>query len=448
MTMQDAQGLALSVASAEAARAYDHVIEGFLKYRFDTGLRLKAFRTLDPQAPMAQVLSGCFAMLAYDSGMLGRAQAALKAAQALPGNARERAHVAALAAWVEGRPELALRRWEEIVASHPHDVLAFRLHHFCAFWMGAPAVMRGLVEQVMPRWSAAIPGYGSILACRCFANEECGDYAIAEPAGREAVALDPGDLWAAHAVAHVLEMQGRRGEGLDWIAALEANWDGGNNLMHHLWWHQAMFHAERHEFDAVLGLYDRRFRNLGSPVTQAQPDLYIDVQNAASMLFRLGLRGIPVGDRWGELAAKAEVRIGDTLSAFTQPHWMMALVADGRREAAGRLLAALEEAGRAETAHATILREAALPACQAVALHAEGQFEDACAVLRPALGGLYRLGGSHAQQDVLEQLFLDSAMKAGRADDIRLSLERAAGRSALSPARRIGYAEAALRVAY
>jgi hypothetical protein len=33
-------------------------------------------------------------------------------------------------------------------------------------------------------------------------------------------------------------------------------------------------------------LYDRRFRNLASPLTQKLPDLYIDVQNAASMLFR------------------------------------------------------------------------------------------------------------------------------------------------------------------
>jgi len=62
--------------------------------------------------------------------------------------------------------------------------------------------------------------------------------------------------------------------------------------------------------------------------------------------------------------------------------------------------------------------------------------------LRPALGGLYRLGGSHAQQDVLEQLFLDAAMKAGLQDDVVLSLERA-GRHPLPAERRIGYAEAA-----
>jgi tetratricopeptide (TPR) repeat protein len=443
---QDAQGLALTVASEEAARAYDHVVEGFLRQRFDAGARLKALVALDPQAPLAQAMGGLFATLAFDRGMMVRAEAALARAEALPANDRERAHVAALRAMTEWRPDAAMAIWEQILAEYPHDILAFRLHHFQAFWSGQAGRMLAAVERVLPRWSDAMPGWGAILACRCFANEECGNYTVAEHAGRAAVALDPGDLWATHGVAHVLEMQGRRSEGLAWLAAGEPHWEGGNNLMHHLWWHQAMFHVERGEFDAVLALYDRRFRDHASPVTQAMPDLYIDVQNAASMLWRLQRQGVPVGERWVELADKAEARIGDTLSAFTQPHWMMALAATGREAAAHRLLAALEEAGRGNTPHATTLREAALPACRAVLAHAQGRFVEAVAALRPALGGLYRLGGSHAQQDVLEQLFLDAAMKAGKTADVRLMLERAAGRHPVPPQRRIGYAEAARSV--
>jgi hypothetical protein len=44
--------------------------------------------------------------------------------------------------------------------------------------------------------------------------------------------------------------------------------------------------------------------------------------------------------------------------------------------------------------------------------------------MRPAIGGMYRLGGSHTQQDVLEQLFVDAALKAGSTADVRLCLER------------------------
>src|SRR6185312_5555859 len=116
-----------------------------------------------------------------------------------------------------------------------------------------------------------------------------------------------------------------------------------NNLRHHLWWHAAMFRLDRGEMDRVLALYDGQFRNTRSRLTEAQPDLYIDVQNAASMLFRLQRHGVDAGDRWVELADLAETRIGDCLSAFTLPHWMMALAATGREEAARRLLQAMRD---------------------------------------------------------------------------------------------------------
>jgi hypothetical protein len=55
----------------------------------------------------------------------------------------------------------------------------------------------------------------------------------AETAGREAIRRDPTDLWAAHGVAHVLEMTGRRREGLAWVDALQDGWSAANNLKHH-----------------------------------------------------------------------------------------------------------------------------------------------------------------------------------------------------------------------
>lgn len=190
-----------------------------------------------------------------------------------------------------------------------------------------------------------MPGYGTILSCRCFANEECGNYAAAEPSGWVALEIDPADFWGLHAVAHVMEMQGRPAEGIGLLERHEQYFAGGNNLIHHIWWHRAMFHLERREFEVVLSLYDQRFRNLASPLTQMVPDLYIDVQIAASMQFRLERQGIDVGDRWIEIADKAEQRIGDYLSAFTQPHWMMALAATRRDDVARRMLDAMRKFG-------------------------------------------------------------------------------------------------------
>jgi hypothetical protein len=209
-------------------------------------------------------------------------------------------------------------------------------------------------------------------------------------------------------------MQGRHEAGIAWVQELQRHWAGANNLSHHLWWHCALLHLARREFEAALELYDSRFRNLNAPLTQAQPDLYIDVQNAASMLFRLERQGVDVGARWIELADKAEERVGDCLSAFTLPHWMMALAAAGRGEAAQRLLEAMREFGDQAGTLAPIVSRLAVPVSEAVLAHRQGRYSQAVDFMEPILGDMCLLGGSHAQQDVLEQLYLDSALRAGR----------------------------------
>jgi hypothetical protein len=390
-------------------------------------------------------MTGYFAMLSYKLANVPIAAEATRTARAMTAKAtpRERAHVEALDAWVAGDIDRTLTIWDDIVGKHPLDVLAFRLAHFNNFWLGRPEAMLTSAEQVLPRWGRDMPGYGTILSCRCFANEECGSYTAAEPSGWEALDIDPADFWGIHAVAHVMEMQGRQREGIDLLQKHERYFAGGNNVIHHLWWHRAMFHLERREFDGVLDLYDRRFRNLASPLNQAMPDLYIDVQNATSMLFRLELRGVDVGNRWIEIADKAEQRIGDCLSAFTQPHWMMALAATRRDDAAHRMLDAMRVFGRGAGAVAQVVGTIAVPVSEAVLAHRRGEHARAVDLMRSILAEMYRLGGSHAQQDVLEQLFLDSAVKANRSDDVRLMLARVTARHPVRPERRIGYAETA-----
>jgi tetratricopeptide (TPR) repeat protein len=439
----DLHGLPITT-TPEAGAAFDRTVLAYLKYKVDAPEHLKRTLATDAEFALAHCLKGYFAMLAYNQARVPAAAEAARIAREHSTHAtpRERAHVDALEAWIAGDLDRMLCVWEQILAEHSTDVLALRLAHFNNFWLGRPREMAASVERVRPKWGRELPGYGTLLSCRAFALEECGDYAGAEPAGRAAVEIDPGDVWGTHAVAHIMEMQGRHQEGIALLDQLERHWVGGNNLLHHLWWHRALFHLERGEHAEVLALYDRRFRDLASPLTQAQPDLYIDVQNAASMLFRLERRGVDVGARWNEIADKAEARIGDCLSAFTLPHWMMALAATGREQTAARLLEGMRAFAQSDTTTGKTVGEVALPICAAVLAHRRGEPARAVALMRPVLADMHRLGGSHAQQDVLEQFFLDAAIKADSADDVRLLLARVK-RHPVPPHARAGYAEAA-----
>jgi tetratricopeptide (TPR) repeat protein len=448
---RDAQGLEISAASAAAAGAFDKAVASYLAYRADTAVRMDAALDADPGFGLAQCLKGCLLMLTFKQANVGSAAASAADARrcmAAGATLRERRHVDALDAWIAGELERATAVWEAILADHPRDVVAFRLAHFLYFWLGRPDEMLASARRTAPHWDASIPGHGAVLGSLCFAYEECGLYTEAEASGRAAIDSDPSNLWAAHGVAHVMEMQGRRREGLAWIASLQAGWANANNLRHHLWWHAAMYHLELDDTDAVLHLYDAEFRNLAAPLTAAMPDLYIDVQNAASMLFRLGLHGVDAGGRWDELGALAEARIGDCLSAFTLPHWMMALAATSRDAAAERMLSAMRDFSRLPGTTPTLVGRYALPICEAVLACSHGQPARAAALMRPIVGGMYRLGGSHAQQDVLEQLFLHTAMRAELDDDVRLILERTAGRHPVPPPRRAGYRAAARRAGF
>jgi tetratricopeptide (TPR) repeat protein len=281
--MNDIHDLKLTTAHAPAADAFNRALMAYLGYRADLSEHVKAALQADPAFCLGHCLKGYLMMLVYNRATVPAAAEAHRAAAALApaASAREQAHVRALGHWIAGDLDRALGEWEGILSAAPEDALAMRLAHFNYFWLGRASRMRASAERVAPRWNAGMPGYPTLLSCLSFALEETGDYAAAERAGRRAVDLDPADVWGTHAVAHVLEMQERREEGIAWLEGLEHHWEGKSSIVHHLWWHRALFHLARGEREAVLELYDRRFRNLASPLVAAMPDLYIDVQNAA-----------------------------------------------------------------------------------------------------------------------------------------------------------------------
>jgi len=287
------------------------------------------------------------------------------------------------------------------------------------FNFGRNAEMYELVEKAAPHWSPEMRDYPIFMANRAFANEESLHYAKAERYGREAIELDPGDPWGAHAVAHVLVMQGRIEEGVDWLEGLAGNWAGKNQIVHHDYWHLCLFLLEQGEHERILELYDSRVYNLESPLTKAMPDNVIDVTNAASLLLRLELRGVDVGERWQVVAEPAEGRIDNHINPFTCAHAAVILAACGRFETVDELIRSMTEFADTDDGPAGVcMRKAALPVAKAAIAHRKGDHEAVIAGFMPVRHDLVAMGGSQAQRDVFIQILVDSCRQLGRKEEL------------------------------
>ena len=171
---------------------------------------------------------------------------------------------------------------------------------------------------------------------------------------------------------------------------------------------------ERGEHERILEHYDARIRNPDSPLVQAVPDAYIDLQNCAALLLRLELRGVEVGPRWTAIADVAEGRIDDHASPFTDPHVAMILAAAGREERAQALVASMLAGAEGDEGPLGVaIRRAAAPCAQASIAHRRGEHDKVVTTLMAARHDFPHMGGSHAQRDIFYQMLVDSCLKSG-----------------------------------
>jgi tetratricopeptide (TPR) repeat protein len=426
MLVSDAHGIPVTAANDQAVALLDDTVSAYLGFRKDTGDRLKTVFTADPDLMMAHCLRGYFMMLFGQRAMVSRAKrsldAARQAAQTAAITPREAAHLAALSDWVAGDFAGAIARWQAIAGEHPRDLLAVKLAQYGFFYTGESARMRDVVARALPVWDPGSRDYGFILGCHAFGLEETGDYDAAERAGRAAVERNPADIWAAHAVQHVYEMTGRPRDGMAWTERLENDWRACNNFAFHALWHRCLFLLELGAADRVLDLYDREVR------PESSDDL-LDISNAVSLLWRLEEAGVAVGERWQELADRSQAHIDDHLLTFGDIHYAMALAA-GRADDAERLIESLSRyaADSGET-EAQVARQPGLALARAAVAHRRGDHAAAADGLAAIRDDIRRIGGSHAQRDLFEEMLIDAARRAGRLAQARdLLAERVARR--------------------
>lgn len=390
----------------------------------------------DPVGAIDRVLKGapdfvmghCFKAAMLTQAMEVRVQDALRssveAAESLKvkANDRERGHVAALRAWLDGDFQDAIRKWTLVLREYPRDLLALQLVHLSNVLLGDVAGQLSCVERVLAKWDESVPGYEFVLAFNAFGLEENQAYRAAEDFGHHATELRRGHPYANHAVAHVAEMQGRQAKGIAYLNSTRESW-ANSSFANHNWWHLALYHLDLGETGRVLEIYDNHLR------TASGPDCFEDLDSTA-LLWRLKLLDVDVGSRWRTLATRWIPSARDTHYAFNDVHAMMAFAADERADAVARLLSSNErfaEGGKGTNAKMT--RSVGLPTIHALGDFAAERYASCVERLLPIRNRSYALGGSSAQRDVINWTLVEAALRARQYDRaLWLAQERCAGK--------------------
>ncbi|MBD1920128.1 tetratricopeptide repeat protein [Microcoleus sp. FACHB-831] len=403
--LKDAQGLEVTTNSPIAIAAIDLFVDRSLGYGNDALVILDAIAA-DPACAIA------YAHAAAHYLSLESAEAKLQAAPYIQAankylnqvNEREKLYVWAIDAWASGDVDRAIAYHEEIAQKYPRDLASVQRGQYHYFYLGNKQGLLDIALKVLPANRENHYLYGMI----AFGLEQCHRLEEAEQWGRQATQMNRYDPWAHHAVAHVMETQGRLDEGIAWMESHSDTWNKCNSLLYtHNWWHIALYYLEKEEIPKVLKLYDTHVWG------RAWKESSKDQVGAISLLLRLELRGVDVGDRWAEVAKYLTPRIHEHALPFQDLHYVYALARAGQNDQLTKMLLSMQ--AYAKNAKPFIQRtwsEVVLPAARGMVAHAKVDWERAIAQLRPTLPRLYEIGGSHAQRDLFEQVYLDAWLRA------------------------------------
>jgi tetratricopeptide (TPR) repeat protein len=369
--------------------AYEKALQSLWLNRGDALALAREAVAAAPDSADARLLEAVLLVCSRDVRDFEAAGWAFARFQMLAASEGERAHAAALAAALDGDLAKACRIYDSILARDPADTLALWAAQLMDYYLGNAEALRARSASVLARSWPDMPGYHAVVSMHAFALQECGDYAQAEAAALHALELEPRDLRAEHAILHVHEMLGRPAEAMRFVTARSAQW----GTSHHMWWHVALFMVALERPHAALSVYDRRLRE----------DTLPELIDASALLWRLHLQEVDMESRFAQLAARWSPHAEDAHCAFNDLHAMMAFAGAQRWDLAERLLAAQERRlERHRGANRDMTRLVGHPACRALLAFGNGNYAEAERLLRALPPVAHRIGGSHAQRDVLQ----------------------------------------------
>jgi hypothetical protein len=218
-------------------------------------------------------------------------------------------------------------------------------------------------------------------------------------------------------------MMGRPEDGLAWMNAREPLWSSPENITQvHIWWHKSLFHIELGQYAAALALYD-------GPILESLRPLTLNLTNLSALLWRLDTLGHDVSERWRALVPLWEGHADGRCLAFGDLHAAMAELRSGQESLAERRLGWMCETASGNGEAATVYRHVGVPLVEGLMAFHRGLYDQTVALLHPLRFDVWRIGGSHAQRDIVDWTLTEAALRGGMRDvALALAHERLDGR--------------------
>ena len=388
----DAWGEPVS-GTADSVACWDRAWAKMLHFRGDPMTELEAANRDDPEFVLGSVYNAAYYVLAGtppDAPQL-RSEVERVDQRSNAAGERDQSHVKALRHLLAGDYTRAAEVWDGI-AARSNDFAAVRIAHDVYLHVGDVEERLRSSLAAADRWQSDDHGYSFVQGQLAFALEESGRLDEAEQIGRAALDLDPDDLWARHALAHVYETADDQQGALDLLDGPDAVWHDQDALSTHIWWHLALRLISVGEFQRVLSIHDQEL---------AVATTAFRLCDLTSMLWRLELVGVDVADRWSALADRWAAIAERHTCGFIDLHASLVFLRQSAHRGATPFFEGLEASHRAPVSeNARTFGEVVRPLLAAVRAHVEGDHAAAVNELNRLEPDICRIGGSHAQREL------------------------------------------------
>jgi Tfp pilus assembly protein PilF len=414
--LTDRYDLPLSTASSAARDAYVQGCEA--KLTMYPGA-IEAFDRAIAADPGFALAHAARAHALLERGDAAAARESMAPAQSLAAglSAREASHIAFFGLLVAGDAEAALAALPAHLNAWPRDAVVLATTAFTNGLIGSSG-RAGQKRTLLDLLDRLAPSYGDdwwFTAHHGMALSENGQHAAAHPKIDRSLAQNPNNPWAAHARAHLAYEEGDPNAARTFLASWLTSYPRDGALYSHLNWHCALADLEAGDAAAASRLFQDAF----GPYVHSGPPRG-KLNDAVSFLWRWELAGHPRdAESWRvmhDFANRAFPRAG---AAFSDLHIALALVVAGDDTELAARARQIDELTREGRYPSGPLVPAA---ARGLAAFEQRDFAAAIDALEPIADELERIGGSHAQLDLVRFTLLQAYLGADRPDDARQML--------------------------